>query len=111
MSGVARLTTRTAGRRGLGSWRLGVGMFGTRRDRGVARRLVELVLQFLDFDEQGADDGLRFRRLAGDQFFRDLQRHTLHVGEKQTSGQTDSQKTSPRTVADYDTCLAVFSWI
>jgi hypothetical protein len=39
--------------------------------------------------------------LAGDQFFRDLQRHALHVGEKQACGKTDSQKTSPRAVADY----------
>jgi hypothetical protein len=39
--------------------------------------------------------------LAGDQLFGDLQRHTRHVGEKPASGQTDSQKTSPRAVADY----------
>jgi hypothetical protein len=58
-------------------------------------------LQFLYLGEQGTDDGLRFRRLAGDQFFRDLQRHALQVGEKPACGQTDSQKTSPRVVADY----------
>jgi hypothetical protein len=45
--------------------------------------------------------GLGFRRLADDQFFRDFQRHALHVGEKQACGQTDSQKTSPRALADY----------
>jgi hypothetical protein len=39
--------------------------------------------------------------LAADQFFRDCQRHALHVGEKQTCGQADSQKTAPRAVADY----------
>jgi hypothetical protein len=39
--------------------------------------------------------------LAGNQLFGDLQRHALHVGEKQASGQTDSQTTSPQAVADY----------
>jgi hypothetical protein len=58
-------------------------------------------LQFLDLGEQGADDGLGFQHLAGDQFFRDFQRHALHVGEKQACGQTDSQKNSARAVADY----------
>ncbi|HEY7312259.1 MAG TPA: hypothetical protein VH643_23045 [Gemmataceae bacterium] len=47
-------------------------------------------MQFLNLGEQGADDGLGFRRLAGDQFFRDLQRHALHVGEKLACGQIDS---------------------
>jgi hypothetical protein len=46
MPGVARLTTPAAQGAGLGPGRLGVGMFGTRRDRGIARRLVEPVLQF-----------------------------------------------------------------
>ena len=101
MPGVAKLTTPAAQGAGLGPGRLGMGMFGTRRDRGVARGLVELVLQFLDLGEQGADDGLSFRRLAGDQFFRDLQRHTRHVGEKQASGQTDSPRASAPAVANY----------
>src|SRR5262249_626099 len=101
LPGVAGLTTRTAGRLGLGSWRLGVGGFGTGRGRGVARGLVELFLQFLDLGEQRADDGLCFRRLAGNQLFGDLQRHALHGGEKPACGQTDSQKTLPRAVADY----------
>ena len=101
MPGVAKLTTPAAQGAGLGPGRLGVGMFGTRRGRGIAWRLVEAVLQFLNLGEQRTDDGLRFRRLASDQFFRDLQRHALHVGEKQTCGQTDSQKTSSRAVADY----------
>ena len=101
MPGVARLTTPAAQGTGLGPGRLGVGMFGTRRDRGVAWGLVEPVLQFLDLGEPGAEDVLGFGRLAGDQFFRDLQRHTLQVGEKKASGETDSQKTSPRAVADY----------
>jgi hypothetical protein len=78
-----------------------VGVFGTGRQRGIARRLVELVLQFLDRGEEGAEDGPRFRRLAGNQFFRDLQRHTLHGGDNQTCGQTDSQQISSRAVADY----------
>jgi hypothetical protein len=73
LPGVAGLTTRTAGRLGLGSQRLGVGMFGTRWGRGVAWGLVEVVLQFLDLGEQRADDGLCFRRLAGNQLFGDLQ--------------------------------------
>ena len=47
-------------------------VFGTGRQRGVARRLLQPVLQFLDLGQQHADDGLRFRRLPGDQFFRDL---------------------------------------
>ena len=98
---VAGLTTRTASCLGLGAWRLGVGVFATGRHRGVAWGLVELFLQLPDRGEQGTDDGLRFGRLAGDQFFRDLQRHTLQVGEKKASGETDSQKTSPRAVADY----------
>jgi hypothetical protein len=101
MPGVTGLTTPTAGRLGLGSWRLGVGVFGTGRQRGVARGLVELVLQLPDLGEEGADDGLRFRRLAGNQLFGDLQRHALHVAEKQACGQTDSPKNSPRAVADY----------
>jgi hypothetical protein len=76
-------------------------MFGTGRHGGIAWGLVELFLQLPDLGEEGADDGLRFRRLAGNQLFGDLQRHALHVGEKQASGQTDSQKTSLRTVAEY----------
>jgi hypothetical protein len=60
-----------------------------------------LVLQLPDRVEEGADDGLCFRTLAGNQLFGDLRRHALPVGEKQASGQTDSQKTSPRAVADY----------
>ena len=91
----AGLTTRTAGRRGLGWWRLGVGVFGAGGQRGVARGLVELVLQWPDRGEEGADDGLCFRRLAGNQLFGDLQRHALHVGEKQTCGQTNSQEPHP----------------
>src|SRR5262249_43798390 len=101
MPGVAGLTTRTAGRLGLGSLRLGVGVFGTGRQRGVAWGLVELFLQLPDRGEEGADDGLGFRGLAGNQLFGDLQRHALHVGEKQASGQTDSPRASPRAVADY----------
>src|SRR5262249_54887842 len=95
MPGVARLTTPAAQGTGLGSGRLGVGVFGTRWGRGVAWGLVELVLQLPDRGEEGADDGLCFRRLAGNQLFGDLQRHALHVGEKQACGQTDSQKASP----------------
>ena len=95
MPGVAGLTTRTAGRRGLGSWRLGVGVLGTGGHRGVTWGLVELVLQLPDFGEEGADDGLGLGRLAGNQFFGDLQRHALHVGEKLACGQTDSPRTSP----------------
>ena len=95
MAGVAGLTAPQARGLGLAAGWLGVGMFGTRRDRGVAWRLVEEVLQFLDLGEQRADNGLRFGRLVGDQFFRDLQRHTLHVGEKQVCGQIDSQKAHP----------------
>jgi len=78
-----------------------VGVSGTGGQRGVARGLVELFLQLPDRVEEGADGGLCFRRLAGNQIFGDLQRHALHVGEKQTCGQTDSQKTSSRAVADY----------
>ena len=43
----------------------------------------------------GADDGLRFRRLPGDQFFRDFQRHAHHVAEKSAAGKADSGKTHP----------------
>ena len=57
--------------------------------------------QYLSKSDNFFDDGLGFQRLAGDQFFRDFQRHALHVGEKQACGQTDSQKTLPRAVADY----------
>jgi hypothetical protein len=101
MHGVAGLTTPAARRRGLGSWRLGVGMFGTGRHRGVARGLVELVLQLPDRGKERADDGLRFRRLAGDQFFRDFQRHACHVAENRAGGQADSRKNSPRAVDGY----------
>lgn len=78
-----------------------MGVFGTARHRGVARGLVELFLQLPDLGEEGVDDRLGFRRLAGNQLFGDLQRHALHVGEKLACGQTDSQKTLPRAVADY----------
>jgi hypothetical protein len=101
MAGVAGLTPAGARGPGLAAGGLGVGMVGTGRGRGVARRLVEPILQFLDLGEQRADDGLRFGRLAGDQFFRDLQRHALHVAEKQTPGQADSSEALPRAVADY----------
>jgi hypothetical protein len=96
LPGVAGLTTRTAGRLGLGSWRLGVGVFGTGGNRGIAWGLVELVLQLPHRGEEGADDGLGFRGLAGNQLFGDLQRHALHVGEKLASGQTDTQEPHPR---------------
>src|SRR5262245_30774094 len=44
---------------------------------------------------------MSFRRLAGDQLFRDFQRHALHVAEKHTPSQADSPKASPWGVADY----------
>jgi hypothetical protein len=58
-------------------------------------------LQLLDLGEERADDGLRFRRLPGDQFFREVQRHALHGAERPAAGQTRSRKTSPRAVAGY----------
>ena len=72
MAGVAGLTAPGARRPAPAPRRLGVGMFGTGRQRGIARRLFEPVLQLLDLGQQCADDGLRLRRLAGDQFLRDL---------------------------------------
>ena len=48
MFGVARLPPGFALRRGLASWRLGVRMFGTGRQRGVTRRLVEPLFQLLN---------------------------------------------------------------
>jgi hypothetical protein len=64
-------------------------------------------LQLPDRGEEGADDGLGFGGLAGNQLFGDLQRHALQVGEKQASGQTDSPRASLRAVADYvDGCQA-----
>jgi hypothetical protein len=110
--GVAGLTAPLARRPGLGPWRLGVGMFGTRRYGGVARRLVELVLQLLDLGEERADDGLCLRRLTGDQCFRDFQRHARHVAEKPATGQAGCRKTHRGMWAvapwsDYCCCSAV----
>src|SRR5262249_53913749 len=64
-----------------------------------------------DLGEKGADDGLCFRRLAGNQLFGDLQRHALHVAENRSDGQADSRKNSPRAVAGYDRSSGrVISW-
>jgi len=60
-----------------------VWMLRARRQRGVLRRLAfHLPLEFLDLRlqlgnlrQQQADDGLGFRRLASDAFFRDSKRH------------------------------------
>jgi hypothetical protein len=67
--GVAGLTAPEASGPGLAPRQLGVGVFAAGWGRGVARRLVEPVLQLLDLGQKCADDGLRLRRLAGDQFF------------------------------------------
>jgi hypothetical protein len=63
--------------------RLGVRMLGARRQRRVLRRLAfDLPFEFLDprFQlgnprQQQANDRLGFRRLAGNQFFRDKRFH------------------------------------
>jgi hypothetical protein len=97
---LAELAAQAARGPRLTSGRLGVRMFGAGRRRGVVRRLLEPVLQLLDPGEQRADDGLRLRRLAGDQFFRDLQWDALHVGEKPARGQAGSLSASSRPVLD-----------
>jgi hypothetical protein len=66
---------------------LGVGVFATRRQRGIPGRLVELILQLLDFGQQHTDDHLRFDWLSGIQFFGDLQCHTLFAVEKSCPAQ------------------------
>ena len=63
------------------------------RQRGVLRRLaLSLPFQFLNprpqlgiFHQQHTDDGLGFRRLASDAFFRDYQRHATVVAHKRRS--------------------------
>src|SRR5262249_6642258 len=79
--GVARLTTPLAFRWGLASQGLGVGMFGTRRQRRIPRGLVQTRFQLLDLRQQHPNDGLGFRRLSGNQFLADLQLHALQFAK------------------------------
>ena len=101
MAGMAGLTTGRALRRRFAAWWLGVRVFRTGRPRGIPGRLVQASFQLVDLGQERANDGLRFGRLSGNQFFRNLQRHALYIAEKQAPDQTDSRKTSPRVVTDY----------
>ena len=75
---VARLAAASLLRLPLLPLRLGVRMLRAGRQRGVLRRLafdlpsqVPIRLQLRNLRQQRADDRLRFRRLASNQFFRD----------------------------------------
>src|SRR6185312_5085012 len=98
---VPRLPTGFTLRRRLVPRRLGVRMFGTGWQRGVAWRLVPTRFQLLNPGQEQANEGLRFRSLASNQFFRDRQCHARDCGENPVAGQSDSPKSSPRLVADY----------
>ena len=70
-------------------------MLGTGRQRGIRGRLLQcgdfrterlnFRTEFCVLGEQKADDGLSFRRLAGDQFLGDYQRHARQCAEMLSS--------------------------
>src|SRR5262249_910260 len=101
MSGMPHLTAGFAFGMGFGAWWLGVRMFDTAGQSGVARPLIQPVFQFLNPRQQQANDGLCFRSLPGNQFVRDLQCHAGDCAENRVVGQSDSPKSLPRVVAGY----------
>jgi hypothetical protein len=72
---------------GFGRLRPGVRMLRTGRQRRVLRRLLPSLkllnprFQLGNLRQQQADDGLGFRRLAGNDFFRDSKLHVPRVAE------------------------------
>jgi hypothetical protein len=91
----------------LGQGRLGMGMHAAGWQRGVlgrlspALQLLDACLQFGNLRQQQANDGLSFRRLAGDDFFRDSEQHAIDVAEIRLPVQINSAKIALRGVNGY----------
>ena len=104
---VPRLSAALLLRFTLGQGRFGMGMHAAGRQRGVLGRfspafqLLDACLQLGNLRQQQADDGLGLRRLTGDDFFRDSERHALDFAEICPRVQINSAKIAPRGVNGY----------